>query len=123
MASTGQVQKLMEYLAAEFSTFQVTFERVLVWTEQLQRFSAQELKRGVDHFMQNSGSEYPPTVPQLIQAVRESRPQAAHQVLDRHQLRIEEAKPVSHERGLEILRKVFGERFPDVFASNGERNE
>lgn len=74
MATHEDVLRLMEFLAAEFSTFQVTAERASIWMEMLGAFSPEQLLRGAKHFLLHSGSEFGPTLPQLVQAIRDSTP-------------------------------------------------
>lgn len=109
MATREEIWALMEYIGAEFGTFLVTPERHQVWAEQLHAVSPVQLKRGIDFFMQNSGSTFGPTVSELLKAVRDSAPLGQN----RQVKRLEEHF-LPPEEGLERLRKLLREKFPEV---------
>lgn len=73
MATTGDVRSLIEYLSATFPSMSLTYDAVTAWEEHLARFSPYQLKQAANHFIENSGSAFGPTVPQLLQALRDSR--------------------------------------------------
>lgn len=101
MATQEDVLQLMEFLAAEFSTFQVTQERAAIWAEALEAFSPSQLRRGAKHFLLHSGSEFGPSVAQVIKAIRDSEPRPERTM--RRALPEPEAPP---ERVFEFLKEL-----------------
>lgn len=107
MATRQEVTALLEYITEVFPLFQLGTKTLEVWAEQLAPFSAQQLKRGVDHWIQTSGSPYAPELPQMLQAIRESTPRP-----ERALRRGLPAPEVTHEEGLRILRSLLDQKIP-----------
>lgn len=101
MATQEDVLQLMEFLAAEYSTFQVTQERAAIWAEALEAFSPSQLRRGAKHFLLHSGSEFGPSVSQVIKVIRDSEPRP-----ERTTRKGLPEPQTDWERGLTLLREL-----------------
>lgn len=61
----------LEVVTALFPSFQPTEQQTTIWAEFLAPFPAQSVTRALHKYVANSGSEFAPTVPQLINTMRD----------------------------------------------------
>ncbi len=118
MATKENVLKLMYYIAIEFPQFETHEEKQQLWYEHLAGYSPEQLKRGADYFLRTSRSPHPPSLPQLIAAIKDSQPMHTYTP----QINYTKEKLTYPEK--DTLKKIWEEAramHPHLFRGKGSR--
>lgn len=101
----------IEVVTALFPSFNPTDEQMKIWDDFLRPFPVQSVTRALHKYVANSGSEFAPTVPQLINTMRD-------------EIRTERAKfkSLPYEGETQEQRREVVERmhklYPELFAGS-----